>query len=132
MKISAFPVVVSNPNAALTPDRNAGNGSARARNGLPTSSAANVGTNVAANDPEGQILQGEVLYSRSTPRSSASSSLRNSNEGYTSSQRERPGYEPRPPVNNFSRRIAVEAYQQNEDIAQNGLANAVGSIDVYA
>lgn len=132
MKISAFPVVVSNPNTALTPDRNAGNGSARARNGVPGSNTAVViargVANVSANDPEGQVLQGEVLFNRSTPRSSPASSF----DGYTSSQRERPGYEPRPPANNFSRRTAIEAYQQNEDIAQNGLANAVGSIDVYA
>ena len=124
MKIAAFPVAVNPQNMALAPDRNAGDAIARdIRRQLNPNNIP-----VAANDREGPVLQGEVLYSRSTPRSSASSSK----EGYASTQRERPGYQPRSPVNDYSRRIAVEAYQQNEEQAQNGIANAVGSIDVYA
>lgn len=124
MKIAAFPVAVNPQSMALASDRNAGDAVARDikrqlnPNNIP----------VAANDREGPVLQGEVLYSRSTPRSSASSSK----EGYTSTQRERPGYQPRSPVNDYSRRIAVEAYKQNEELAQDGLVNVTGSIDVYA
>lgn len=124
MEIAALPAVVNNPNTALASDRKVGVETARAGNRQLNPNASNF----AANDSEGAVLQGEVLYNRSTNRKSAG----NNANVYTSTQRERPGYQPRSPANNFSRRVAIESYQQNEELAQSGMFIPKGSIDVYA